>query len=104
MPYRETSRQAYNTADLPQRQHDVYLALKNGPKTDPEIVAWAGIPLQSVCGARNALIERGMVLPTSLTRPNANGNPCIIWRLVFEDEFLARQDPRVEADQPQLGL
>lgn len=111
MSIQPTSAQAFNSADLSARQRSVYDALADGNKTDHEIAAFgAGTLLQSVCGARNRLVEMGLVEKTSLTRPSPGGFDCIIWRLTGRpmplpiEQYIEADVRRGEPEQQKLGL
>lgn len=103
MPPQPTSAEAFRTSDLPARQLSVFHALRDGNKTDHEIVEHSGLLLQTVCGARNRLIQLGLVERTSLTREGPHGHVCAIWRLTHD--FAGRASVDVRKTHPgQLDL
>lgn len=56
--------------------------------TDQEIESILRISGNSVRPLRKSLEVQGFVIDTGLTRKNANGNPCIIWRAAEEGMLL----------------
>ena len=103
MTVRPTSGQALNLVDLPARQRSVYDSLAKGAKTDHEIAADTGLLIQSICGARNRLIELNLVEGTSLRRQSPWGYDCVVWRLKRQDPALAETDLRkTDPNQPVL--
>lgn len=68
----DTSREAYRRANLPKSENQVWEAIVRlgGRATDPEIVQASGVPLNVVNGARNALMDRGLVRDSGYTKLN----------------------------------
>src|SRR5262245_44648220 len=102
MTVRPTSGEAFSLVDLPARQRSVYESLARGAKTDHEIADDSGLLIQSICGARNRLVELGVVEATSLRRQSPYGYDCVVWRLKRADPALAETDLR-EVD-PNQGV
>lgn len=101
MPVQETSRDAYNTADLPRRQRQVFDALTaHGPSTDLELVRYTMLPINVICGARNALVALGLAENSGQTRTSPYGKQNIVWRL---PAFVASQVAAAKA-QAQTDL
>lgn len=94
MPYQPTSRHAFQTANLPQREAEVFTALKTrGPSIDYEIAAATQLPINVVTGARNHLVEKQLVVNTGRTKINpASGKRGIVWA-VREGE-MPQEEPR----------
>lgn len=105
MTIQPTSRAAYETADLSRRQLEIHDALaERGPLTDLEIAEHVGVPINGVCGARNALVKFGLVKDSGKRRMSRYGKENIVWELVRVDPATAARDPRDDSDFDQLAL
>lgn len=94
MPYQPTSRAAFSTANLPRREAQVYCALRDHASglIDPEICQRTGLPVNVVTGARNALVDRGLVADSGRTRVNpASGKRGIVW--ILREPDMPQQEP-----------
>lgn len=93
MPYQPTSRAAYQTANLPRREAQVYIALRDhGPLTDPAISHFTKLPINVVTGARNGLVDKGLVMNSGRRQRNvASGKENIVWRLAVPGEVTEEQ-------------
>lgn len=64
----------------PKRSMAILAALvETGGLTDFELVDLLGISINRVNGARNPLVKKGLARDSGHTRPNHEGNECIVW-------------------------
>lgn len=88
MTVTDTSREAYATTLLQRetqaaRVYKVITRFGRFGVTDPEIVELTGIRLSSVNGARNALMDDGLVVDSGKRMRNPDtGKLNILWRVV----------------------
>lgn len=78
----ETSLEALELANLPKRQQQVLEEIMNrGPMTDLELSAATDLPINIICGARNRLVEAGLIKDSGDRRISRWGRRNIVWRL-----------------------
>lgn len=80
MPVAETSRWAYETVELTERQTQVMRAIDTlGECSDVEIAEHLGWPINCVTGRRGELVERNLVVRARL-KEGPSGRMVGVWR------------------------
>jgi DNA-binding MarR family transcriptional regulator len=77
----ETSREAYESVCINDRQAEVLAAVeKLGPCSDLEISIETGLPINSITPRRGELVEAGLLVRAGEKR-GATGRRCYLWTL-----------------------
>jgi predicted ArsR family transcriptional regulator len=83
MPVAETSRWAFETVPLSERQQAVLAALmERGEMTDQQLAAHLGWPINCVTPRRGELVEAGLVARSRVEKSPLTMRPVSVWRLV----------------------
>jgi DNA-binding MarR family transcriptional regulator len=83
MPVAETSRWAFETVPLSERQQAVMAALlERGEATDQDLAMHLGWPINCVTPRRGELVEAGLVERSRVVKSPLTMRPVSVWRLV----------------------
>jgi len=80
--YKQTSREAYESLNLGERQQQVYNGFEtNGSCTNLEISHLMQIPINCVTPRTNELVKKGLIIEDETRICNVSGNRAISWKV-----------------------